>query len=75
MKKYTFILIAIIIISINACVTINPYHCPATTDQRYRDMDHRDKKNLTRKPNKYKRREPNYNKQESLGDSFDYKDK
>lgn len=58
---------------LGGCIAINPYHCPATTDQRYRDMDYKDKKNLDRKPNKYKRRAPSYNQQEGLGEDFDYK--
>jgi hypothetical protein len=68
------ILVFLCLLQISACVTINPYHCPATTEERYREMDHRDKKNLARKPNKYKRRYPKTGQQESIGDFFDYKE-
>ncbi len=73
MKKIFYILSTLYLLGLYGCVTVNPYHCPATTDERYRYMDHRDKKNLDRKPNKYKRREPSYNQQEGIGDLFDYK--
>ena len=73
MKKHFHFLFILFLLAISSCVTVNPYHCPATTDQRYRYMDHRDKKSLERKPNKYKRREPSYNQQEGIGEDFDYK--
>lgn len=73
MAKYLTVLYIFLFFNIAGCITVNPYHCPATTDERYRNMDHRDKKHLTRKPNKYKRRQPSYNQQEGLGELFDYK--
>ncbi len=73
MIRNFYIAVLLFILLIPSCVTINPYHCPATTDERYRNMDHRDKKNLDRKPNKYKRRAPSYNNQEGMGEDFDYK--
>lgn len=57
---------------VSSCVTVNPYQCPTTTEERYRKMDHRDTKNLNRKPNSFKRRSPKGQSGEGMGEDFDY---